>query len=201
MPEPGGESARLFLAVPPSPRLARELGLVVEALRADAWSLRPVEFPDFHLTLHFLGTTPLRVVDDLKRELGALCHARRPFDLRAGGLGCFPGESQPRVVWLGVQDRAGKLKELFDASRRVLDAYRLFKLDAEYTPHFTLARVDRLSRAWDPRLLRGLAPQWNDLGAFGVEQVLLMRSRPGAGDAPRYETLASLGLGGRAGPG
>jgi 2'-5' RNA ligase len=188
---------RLFLAVPPPPHLLARLGPLLDELKADTWSLRPTEPDDLHLTLHFLGATPARLVDDLKREIGALCHARRAFDLQAGGLGCFPDDVRPRIVWAGVRDGSGKLRDLFQATRHALQAYRLFALPGDFVPHLTLARVDRLSAAWDPRLLRGLAPQWADLGDFPVEEVRLMRSREGSKDGPRYEVLASLGLGGQ----
>ena len=191
-----GETARLFLSLPPPSRLLARLGPLLDELKADTWSLRPTEPDEFHLTLHFLGPTPVRLVDDLKREIGALCHARRAFDLEAGGLGCFPNDTHPRVVWAGVRDRTGRLLELFSVSRRVLQAYRLFELPKDFVPHLTLARVEKLSAAWDPKLLRGVAPQWADLGPYPVEEVRLMRSRPGPRDGPRYEVLANLGLGG-----
>lgn len=192
-----GPAQRLFLAVPPPARLLQRLAEVIEELRADAWDLRPVEPDDLHLTLHFLGDTPARVVDDLKREIGALCHSRRSFDLGIGGIGCFPDDRTPHVVWAGVRDYSGRLQDLFQAARRVLNSYRLFDLRRDYAPHLTLARVEKLGVAWDPRLLRGLEPQWHDLGIYGVEEVRLMRSRAGEKDGPRYESLASLALGGR----
>ena len=148
---------------------------------------------DLHLTLHSLGATPLRLVDDLRRDLGALCHARRPFDLDGGGLGCLPDEAAPRLLYAGLDDPAGKLAELFEASRRVLNGYRLFKLRGDLAPHVPLARVTRLSAAWDPALLRGLARDWERLGPYPVERLRLMRSRP-AGPWPPYEVLAELPL-------
>jgi 2'-5' RNA ligase len=192
-----GDKSSLFLALPPPLALLARLPALISGLESGTWTLRPVEPEDFHLTLHFLGATPARLVDDLRREIGALCHARRAFDLEAGGLGCFPDERNPRVVWLGIRDRAGKLEDLFQASRRVLMGYRLYDLRAELVPHLTLARVEKLSAAWDPRLLRGLVSQWSDLGVFPVEEVRLMRSRPPSTAGPRYETLAGLGLGGQ----
>jgi 2'-5' RNA ligase len=190
----GGDPARLFVSIPPPPGLDRRLDALAAQLEASTWTLRRGEPEDLHLTLHFLGATPLRVVDDLKRELGALCHARRRFDLRAGGLGCFPDDLKPRVVFAGVQDAAGKLEELFQASLKLLNAYRLFALRADFHPHLTLARVDRLSEAWDPKLLRALAPQWRDLGVYPVEELRLMRSLPPGQGGPRYEALASMAL-------
>lgn len=185
--------ARLFLALPPPPALTARLGELQASLPAAAWDLALSPPEDLHLTLHFLGATPLKLVDDLRRDLGALCHARRPFDLDCGSLDCFPNETEPRVVYAAVRDPAGKLEEFFQASRRVLNAYRLFQLRGELQPHVTLARVKRLSAAWNPALFRALAPAFENLGPYPVEELWLMRSRP-AGPGPRYEVLAQLPL-------
>jgi len=192
-----GASLRLFLAVPCPPGLAVKLGQMQTELAAPTWDLDFAQPEDFHLTLHFMGPTPARVLGDLKKELGAVCHARRPFDLDCGGLGCFPDEKDPRVLWAGIRDPAGKLEDLFNASLRVLNAYRLFKLRGVLAPHVSLARVRRLSAAWDPALLRGLAPQWASLGRYPVEHLGLFHSRGDAADGPRYDCLAKLDLGGR----
>ena len=141
---------RLFLAVPCPRRLSARLEGLQAELAAATWDLDLSLPEDLHLTLHYLGATPERVLDDLKKELGAVCHARRPFDLDCGGLGCFPDEADPRVVWTGIRDPAGRLEELFQASRRVLNAYRLFKLGDAFTPHLSLARVRRLERRLGP---------------------------------------------------
>jgi 2'-5' RNA ligase len=188
------DEARLFLAIPPPPALWERLMQLQAALEGGSWRLKPSPPEDLHLTLHFLGATPLRVVDDLKREVGALCHSRRRFDLACGGLGCFPDEAEPRVVYAAVQDPAGKLEDLFQASRRILNAYRLFKLRDELQPHVTLARVQSLCAAWDPARLRGLAASHGALGPYPVERVQLMQSHVGVPDGPRYECLAELGL-------
>lgn len=189
----GAGTLRLFLAAPCPPALAQRLAQLQSELAASTWDLALSRPEDLHLTLHFLGPTPERVLDDLKKELGAVCHARRPFDLDCGGLGCFPDGARPRVLWAGLRDPAGRLEELFQASRRVLNAYRLFQLRDGLVPHLTLARVRRLSAAWDPALLRGLAPQWGDLGRYPVESLRLMESA-GSQDGPRYRSLAELEL-------
>jgi 2'-5' RNA ligase len=189
----GAGTLRLFLAAPCPPALAQRLAQLQGELSAATWDLALSRADDFHLTLHYLGATPERVLDDLKKELGAVCHARRPFDLACGGLGCFPDDAEPRVVWAGLSDPSGKLQDLFQASRRVLNAYRLFQLRDGLVPHLTLARVRRLSAAWDPALLRGLAPQWAALGNYPVEKLCLMES-VGGQEGPRYRPLAEFGL-------
>jgi 2'-5' RNA ligase len=185
---------RLFVAAPLPAALRASLLELQARLEAPLWELSLVRPEDFHLTLHFLGSTPKRVLDDLKRELGALCHARRPFDLALRGLGAFPNETEPRVLWTGVEDSHGRLRELFEASRRCLNAYRLFKLREDLTPHITLARVRRLAGAWSPEPLRVLQKETGRLGGLPVERLVLFRSRePGEAGIP-YEALAELVL-------
>lgn len=181
------EGPRLYVAIPLPEALRTRLTELQTALLSPLWDLKLSEAADFHLTLHYLGATPERVIDDLKRELGALAHARRPFDLECRGLGCFPDDSDPRVLWAGVLDPHGRLQELFEASRRVLNAYRLFKLGDSLTPHLTLARVRRLSAAWKPEPWRALAQDTGSLGRLPVEELRLMES-------PQHHCLAALRL-------
>jgi 2'-5' RNA ligase len=101
------------------------------------------------------------------------------------------------VVYAGIHDPAGKLQDLFEATRRILNASRLFKLRDELTPHITLARVSKLSAAWDPAILRGLAPQWEKLGGYPVEKMQLMASHLDREAGKRYEVLAEMGMGGQ----
>jgi 2'-5' RNA ligase len=171
------DSHRLYIAIPCPPTLVTRLAELQSRLEADTWSLRYSDPLDFHLTLHFLGQTPERVIDDLRRELGAVAHARRPFDLSVKGLGAFPHWDAPGILWAGVHDPSGQLSELHQASLRVLNAYRLFKLNESYTPHITLARVKKISAAWDPRRLQALAEWKEALGVYPVEEIRLMKSQ------------------------
>lgn len=179
MPDP--QLPRLYVAIPCPAPLAQRLAELQSYLPADTWSLKLSDPLDFHLTLHFLGQTPGRVIDDLQRELGAVAHARRPFDLQVKGLGAFPNWEAPGILWAGIQDPSGQLASLHQAGLRVLNAYRLFKLEQHYTPHVTLARVKKISAAWDLRRLQALSGWEEALGAYPVEELRLMRSQPGAG--------------------
>lgn len=185
-------SWRLYLSIPCPVGLGGRLADLQSQLAADTWSLRNSDPQDFHLTLHFLGQTPVRIIDDLRREIGAVAHARRPFDLKVKGLGVFPSWESPGILWAGVQDPSGHLAELHQTALRVLNSYRLFKLNEHYTPHITLARVKKTSAAWDPRRLQALSGWDEALGAYPVDELRLMRSQPGT-DHPD-EVLAQLKL-------
>lgn len=156
------------------------MALRLEALRqelaSEDWQLAFTPPQQLHLTLHFLGPTPARLVEDLGKELAAWAHSRRPCDLRLDGLGSFPDWVQPRVLWAGFRGQDSLLQELYASSRRLLSAYRLFDLPEAYTPHLTLARVQALRSSWDPQRIQALLPQWQDLGSYPVERVQLIQS-------------------------
>jgi 2'-5' RNA ligase len=184
---------RLFLAIELPGRLRSRLEQLQEELQGMDWELRFSPPEKLHLSLHFLGETPDNLLEDLHHDLGALCHARRPFDLGVGGLGAFPNWADPRVVWAGVHDKAGSWRGLFEASFRILRGYRIFDLRREFSPHLTLARIGALKASWDPRRIQGLMPQWGDLGILPVQQLALMRSQPGEGGSV-YRTLQTYPL-------
>ena len=184
---------RLFLAISLQPELARRLQDMQKALESSAWSLKPSPAEKLHLTLHFLGETPENLLEDLHHDLKACAQRHRPFDLKVGGLGAFPSWEDPRVLWAGVQDPKGKLAGLFDASRRALNAYRLFKLREEFQPHISLAKVGELKASWDPRPLQGILQQWEKIGILPVEEFSLIKSAPGEG-AP-YDLIEKFSLG------
>jgi 2'-5' RNA ligase len=184
---------RLFLSLQPQPELIQRLLEVQAALPGDSWTLKTVPPEQFHLTLHFLGETPERLLEDLGKELGACANRFRPFDLACGGLGAFPHWEDPRVLWIGVHDRAGKLKELFEATKKILNSYRLFKLNEDFQPHLSLARVTDLKTSWDPAKIQGLLSQWEHLGKLAVEGFHLTQSHLGPGGA-KHEVLKEFKL-------
>ena len=57
-----------------------------------------------HLTLKFLGNVPAGSIAAVKNALAEACAGARPFSLRAKGIGFFPNERSPRVVWAGIED-------------------------------------------------------------------------------------------------
>jgi 2'-5' RNA ligase len=184
---------RLFLAVPAPHNLQARLTALQSELEGMDWTLRFSPPEKLHLTLHFLGETPENLLEDLHHDLGAFFHSRRPFDLPLGGLGSFPNWEDPRVVWAGLDDQAGRWKDLFEASYRILRGYKIFGLRKEFSPHLTLARVSDLKVNWDPTRIQGLLPQWGRLGSLPVQHLALMRSQPGAGGS-NYETLQEFKL-------
>ncbi|MFC2023256.1 RNA 2',3'-cyclic phosphodiesterase [Chloroflexota bacterium] len=106
-------------------------------------SVRWVRPEGIHLTLKFLGDTPLHRVDEVKEALSLAAAEARPFSFTVGGLGCFPNSRQPRVVWVGLQEVTGNLSRL-QQSVEARTAPLGFPTERRpFRPHLTLGRVNR----------------------------------------------------------
>lgn len=94
-----------------------------------------------HLTLKFFGNV---APDHIPRISAAATRAVAEFStfqIRIGGTGVFPRASRPQVLWIGIEDRSGRLSEL---QRRVEDECAVEGFPKEnrvYKPHLTIARL------------------------------------------------------------
>jgi len=132
---------RLFIAVMLPAEVQERVATLVDLLEGQRAILRPARPDGLHLTLRFLGdATPGE-----ERRASEVCAAAvagvGAFPLVVAGFGVFPNGRRPRVVWLGVRDRAAPLTSL---QRRVEDELLRRGVIAsreDFTPHLTLARV------------------------------------------------------------
>jgi 2'-5' RNA ligase len=131
---------RAFLAIPVGLPALAEFQALRDGLTAELPSVRwtPRESP--HITLHFFGS----ITDhDARRALDAVrpvCSAHPPLALRLAGLGAFPTNSRPSVLWCGVDGDLGSLGVLTVNCATALSAAG-FPVDARpYRPHCTLGR-------------------------------------------------------------
>jgi 2'-5' RNA ligase len=106
-------------------------------------SVRWVRPEGIHLTLKFLGDTPLETVDQVKEALARAAAEASPFAFTVGGLGCFPNARRPRVVWVGLQEPTGVLARLRDAVEEQVAPLGFPTERRTFHPHLTLGRVQR----------------------------------------------------------
>jgi len=104
---PGG-LARLFVAVPVAEEVRRAVAGLIEELSASGVDYKWVEPRNLHLTLRFLGATPLDRLGDIEALMRGAAQ-RPPFELAFGGVGAFSSWAEPRVIWVGVGAGAPEL--------------------------------------------------------------------------------------------
>lgn len=192
------QTIRTFIAVELSADLLRALAETQARLKRtlDMPSLRWVAPEGVHITLKFLGDVLPRQMPDIEAALAEIAPAHSPFEVRATGLGAFPGLNRPSVLWVGLEGDVAALARLRDDVERVIAPLGFPTERRPFNPHLTLARVKDAPAADVQRIrdtLRG-APL-GDIGALAVNTLSLMRSDLSPRGA-RYTRLADYALGG-----
>jgi 2'-5' RNA ligase len=79
----------------------------------------------------------------MKNALAAVARHVPACTFTAGGLGCFPNLRRPRVVWVGVDEPAGRLEALQSAIEEVMTPFGYPPEKRGFSPHLTLGRMGR----------------------------------------------------------
>jgi 2'-5' RNA ligase len=191
------ETIRAFIAVELTTELKELLGQVAQQLesRFPPRAVRWVKPAAMHLTLVFLGNTP---VDQLKAVEGAMttsAHEIPSIEFSAVGLACNPNPRKPRVVWVGVDEPADYLKRLKKALDRELEPLGFKAEKRAYSPHITLGRINKRASRDQARQVGQVVEgaTLHQVGRMVVSHIHLIRSdlKP---TGPVYTTLASIPL-------
>jgi 2'-5' RNA ligase len=143
---PRMDAIRAFIAIDLPPAVKDALGGVTHALgeRVARGAVRWVRPEQMHLTLNFLGDTPLDRLPAVRQAMDAAGRSK-PFALQLDGVGCFPNRSRPRVVWVGLAAAGGGASAPLLALKMALDetlAPLGWPPEARpFTAHLTLGRV------------------------------------------------------------
>jgi len=150
------------------------------------WSKRGT----LHLTLKFLGEIDESFQDDVIGAVRRAAAAVPPFWFDTSGIGAFPSDARPRVLWVGVDSG----QELYDLARLVESELAAVGFPSErrpFHPHVTLGRIR------DPRGATGVAEALTTLkapeGRVVVRDVRVMKSTLAPAGAI-HEVLAELPL-------
>lgn len=182
---------RAFVAVTVQPNQA--LVRMLEALGRISPVVRPVAHRNLHLTLRFLGETEGSKFADITRAISAASANLLAMDLRLRGLGGFPENRHPEIVWAGIEN-AGSLSHMVEELGVLLADLGVTGDDRSWHPHLTLARVKGEMPA---ELIRFIASHaGTELGAIRVEVIQLLTSelRP---QGPRYTVASNVPLASR----
>lgn len=186
------ETIRAFIAVDIPHEVKEKFSAAQGTLRGAGADVRWVQPRNAHVTLQFLGDTPVANVEEIKAALGRVAASHQAFEVAIEGLGVFPNPRRPRVVWIGVSRGASELAAL---QRSVGEEMRRLGFPPEeraFSPHITLGRVkspkntDKLASILD-------AEKHFQAGCFLATDIRLIRSVLSS-EGPAYTTLFSAPL-------
>lgn len=193
MTDKPGEMYRLFYALRLTADAQAAVGALLERLRRVPARVSWVQPANLHFTLKFLGDVPERLLPALQ-EVGEETGRRSlPVRLDLAGLGAFPNNRSPRVIWVGCGTGADGLMELAANLATVLGERALVLGDNKpFAAHCTIGRV-RDSRGL-PELVSALADEAPFAGGcVQSDEFHLVRSEL-ARTGPTYTNLAAFPL-------
>ena len=100
-----------------------------------------------HLTLKFVGEIQRDSVPEFSNAVSRSVEGVAPFSIVLEGAGVFPKRRDPRVLWIGITDKEGRLGELHSRLEAECFAVGFPKEERPFHPHLTLARLRRQGNA------------------------------------------------------
>jgi 2'-5' RNA ligase len=152
---------------------------------------RWVHFEDLHITLAFLGFSPLEKLEDAKERVKEALFDSNSFPLQINQLGIFGDRKSPRILWADTLES----KELQSVRNKVYSACGEagFQLETRpFRPHITIARK------WvgDEPFQEDLLHIWEELQteplAFEAKDIVLYQTH--LQNTPKYEAKAVFPL-------
>ncbi|MBX2998679.1 MAG: RNA 2',3'-cyclic phosphodiesterase [Caldilineaceae bacterium] len=177
---------RTFIAIDLPELLKKQMGALqveIQGALGEDGALNWANPQKMHVTLRFLGETDDRQRDHLAHRLKKIAQDQSPFDLHLVGIGAFPNWPRMRVLWTGIEGDLTQLKQLQAEVEKAAQACGFAAEERAFSPHITLARVDRNAATRQVQhmgeFLRGWAQtsgkrKW---GSWRADELIHMRSQ------------------------
>jgi 2'-5' RNA ligase len=183
---------RMFVAVIPPDEVLEDLEDFVSPRRG-AVPFRWTEPEQWHLTLAFSRDVPDRAYDDLVDRLTRAAARRHPVEARIVGGGAFPDVARAKILYAGIDTDLEELGRMASGARTAVSTSGNEVDGQRFTPHLTLARLNRPVEATRfVQLLDAYAgPAWT------VRELSLVASHLGEGprQRARHEVVETFSLG------
>ncbi|MFH1403657.1 MAG: RNA 2',3'-cyclic phosphodiesterase [Candidatus Altiarchaeota archaeon] len=179
---------RCFIAIPCPHEVKERLTEAQESI-IQCGRMKAVEKENMHLTLKFLGDISKTQAEKTANALGELNSG--PFNIHVAGIGAFPNQGRPKVIWAGVSEGAEQAIRLHEEADARLKDIGL-REDDRFHPHITIARVKQLEDC--KRLLDAIKKlSRRSYGTYLADRILLMESSL-TPKGPEYRTVCEKPL-------
>ena len=166
---------RSFIAID-IPQQNRDLLSEIQAqLKQSRAGVRWVRPGSIHLTMKFLGNVHPAQIDDIAEVAAQVVQAELVLTLVLAGLGSFPSQRNPRVIWVGIQGEVERLIRIQARLEQDLVPLGFAPEQRGFRPHLTIGRVkDKRNRqALSDAMAEMKLPEFN---SFDVAEIILYKS-------------------------
>jgi len=164
---------RMFFAVDVNEEVRRSAARAIDPTIDVKWTT-----PEkMHATVKFLGSVKEEKVSEILSAAQQIVREIKPFEVHARGVGFFPSDRTPRVLWVGIEDLSQTLARIAAQLNEVLAAQGFEKETKSFHPHLTLARAKGPFR--DGRKVTQWQERWKetDFGVSVISEITLYQSR------------------------
>ena len=184
---------RTFVAIEMPAVVRDSIATLQQDLRGFPVRVSWVRPANIHLTLKFLGDIRENQVGAISEALARVGEKTAPFSLSVGTLGFFPNRRRPRVLWVGISNPDGELRQLAESVENALLPLGFKKEKRGFNPHLTFGRVR------DPRNIEQVmekleTTEFEEQAIFVKEMVFMKSTLHPRGSI--YEPLKRIALGG-----
>jgi len=166
---------RSFIAIDFPEETRKALEDIQKELKQCGAGVRWVKSSSIHLTLKFLGNIHPAQVDDIALAVSREIRDDSPITLRAAGLGAFPNQRKPRVIWIGMEGEVQRLSRIQARVENAVEPLGFAREKRPYRPHLTIGRVKDRRRLQS--LVEAMAsldvPEFN---SFDADEIILYKS-------------------------
>lgn len=161
-------------------------------LRPSVGNVKWVRPEALHITLKFIGHVPVEMLPRIREALVGICSSS-PVEMQFRGIGFFPSDHRPRVIWCGVA-ASPNLAALAADVNAALEPLGVAAESRAFLPHLTLARWKEPGRTGK---IQEAAQEFRDrnFGALRASEFHLFESllKPSGAEYKKLATFAFTG--------
>jgi 2'-5' RNA ligase len=162
---------RTFIAIPVPKEIREKISKITKEFEEEG--VKTVEEENLHITLAFLGELKEQRVEEVKKEISKINFKK--FEVSVKGVSTFPGFL--RVIFVNASTKSNELEMLHKEVVKALKNLGLI-FDERFTPHITIARVNKLPKERVDKILRRIEEKKEvDFGSFVADKLCVMSSK------------------------
>ncbi|MBN1293228.1 MAG: RNA 2',3'-cyclic phosphodiesterase [Candidatus Latescibacteria bacterium] len=162
---------RTFIAIEMPEEIRQKVGDYIDSISGMVDNIKWVAPENLHFTIKFIGEVNKSDLRELMGCIETTASEFTPFSMGLYGLGFFPSEIKPRVVWIGADGGADHLLEVFQTLENCLEKVGYDRDSRTFSPHLTIGRAKKDKNVVVPEGLPEFEPV-----RFEISSIALIKS-------------------------